>query len=73
MAIRIEDNLMTLEADSCIIAVAEQRPDGWQEVACRPRYVDRDQAITPLARTELRETRRGGDDPLVIALREELR
>jgi hypothetical protein len=38
-----------------------------------PRFFDRDQAITALTITELLETGCTRDDPLVTALREELR
>jgi hypothetical protein len=38
-----------------------------------PRFFDRNQVITALTVTELLETGHGEDDPLVIALREELR
>jgi hypothetical protein len=38
-----------------------------------PRFFDRDQAITALTVTWLLETGRASDDPLVAALRKELR
>ena len=73
MAIKINDDLMTLEIGGQVISRARRRPDGWWEVTCWPRFFDRDQAITALTVTELLETGHDGDDPLVAALREELR
>jgi hypothetical protein len=45
---------------------------GWWEVTYWPRFFDRNQAITALTVTELLESGRDSDDPLVAALREEL-
>ncbi len=45
---------------------------GW-EVSHWPRFFDRNQAITALAVTELLESGRDSSDPVVKALREELR
>ena len=73
MTIKIDDDLMTLEIDGVVIATATQRPDGWWEVTHWPRFFDRNQAITALTVTELLSTGHRSDDPLVIALREELR
>lgn len=73
MAITIDDDMMTLEIDGAVIAVARRRSDGWWEVTNWPRFFDRDQAITALTVTELREMGYRQDDPLVVALREELR
>jgi hypothetical protein len=64
---------MALEIDGRVIATADQRRDGWWEVTCWPRFFDRNQAITALTVTELLETGYRNDDPLVIALRQELR
>jgi hypothetical protein len=64
---------MTLEVNGTIIAKAERRPGGWCEVTNWPRFFDRNQAITVLTVTELLELGYRNDDPLVVALREELR
>ncbi len=73
MAIIIDDDFMSLEIDGQVVATARQRADGWWEVTYWPRFFDRNQAITALTVTELLETGYGEGDPLVIALREELR
>jgi len=73
MAIKIDDELMTLEIDGNVIAVAERRTGGWWEVTRWPRFFDRNQAITALTVAELLENGYRSDDPLVLALREELR
>lgn len=73
MAIKIDDDQMTLEIDGKLISEARRKPGGWWEVLHWPRFFDRDQAITALTVTELLETGHGSDDPLVVALREELR
>lgn len=52
MAVKICDDLMTLEVDGTIIAKAERRPGGWWGVTNWPRFFDRDQAITALVFTE---------------------
>ncbi len=49
------------------------RADGWWEVSHWPRFFDRNQAITALAVTELLESGRDNNGPVVMALREELR
>lgn len=49
------------------------RADGRWEVSHWPRFVDRNQAITALTVTELLESGHDGNDPVVKALREELR
>jgi len=72
MAIKIDDDCMTLEIDGRIIATAKRRPSGWWEVSYWPRFFDRNQAITALTITELLETGRSSNDPLVLALRAEL-
>jgi len=73
MEIHIDDDLMTLEINDTTIAVANRRPGGWWEVTTWPRFFDRNQAITALTLTELLESGYRSDDPLVLALREELR
>jgi hypothetical protein len=73
MSIKISNDFMCLEIGGKVIATAWQQPNGWWEVTNWPRFFDRNQAITALTVTELLETGRANDDPLVIALREELR
>jgi hypothetical protein len=73
MSIKINDDLMCLEVDGKVIATAKRREGGWWEVTYWPRFFDRNQAITALTVTELLETGRSRDDPLIVALREELR
>lgn len=73
MAIKIDDDLMTLEIGGEVISQARRRPGGWWEVTHWPRFFDRDQAVTALTVTEVLETGRARDDPLVAALRKELR
>jgi hypothetical protein len=73
MAININDDVMSLEINGKVIATARERGGGWWEVSYWPRFFDRNQAITALTVTELLETGYRHDDPLVIALREELR
>jgi hypothetical protein len=72
MEIEITDDFMCLRDDSKIIASARQRADGWWEVSHWPRFFDRNQAITALTITELLCCGRDENDPLVLALREEL-
>jgi hypothetical protein len=72
MPIKINDDSMSLEIDGVVIATARLRADGWWEVSHWPRFFDRDQAITAMTITELLETGRDSDDPVVTALREEL-
>jgi hypothetical protein len=73
MAIKIDDDVMTLEIGGQVISEARRRSGGWWEVTLWPRFFDRSQAITALTVTELLETGHASDDPLVVALREELR
>jgi hypothetical protein len=73
VSIKINDDSMYLEIDGIVIATAKERTDGWWEVSSWPRFFDRNQAITALTVTELLHGGRDGDDPLVRALREELR
>ena len=73
MTIEIDDDLMTLEIDGDIIARAVKRPDGWWEVSCWPKFLDRNQAITSLTVAELLASGYSSDNPAVMALREELR
>jgi hypothetical protein len=73
MAIKIEDDIMSLEVDGAALATARKRPDGWWEVSYWPRFFDRNQAITALTITELLDSGLDSNDPVVRALREELR
>jgi hypothetical protein len=73
MSIKIDDGFMCLEIDGKVIATARERADGWWEVSHWPRFFDRNQAITALTVTELLESGRDSNDPVVMALREELR
>jgi len=73
MSIKITDDFMCLEIDGVVIATARQRADGWWEVSYWPRFFDRDQAITALTVTEFLGSGRDSSDPVVLALREELR
>jgi hypothetical protein len=73
MPIRIGDGIMHLEIDGRIVATATERASGWWEVTYWPRCFERNQAITALTITELLESRRDGSDPVVAALRDELR
>jgi hypothetical protein len=73
VSIKIDDSFMSLEIDGKVVATARERADGWWEVSHWPRFFDRNQAITALTVTELLESGRDSDDPVVLALREELR
>lgn len=73
MPIKIEDDFMSLEVDGAVLATARKRTDGWWEVSYWPRFFDRNQAITALTITELLDRGRDSSDPLIRALREELR
>jgi len=73
MPIRIGDGVMRLEIDGRVVATATERAGGWWEVIYWPRFFDRNQAITALTVTELLESGRDAGDPVVAALREELR
>ena len=73
MPIRIGDGLMHLEIGGRVVATATERAGGRWEVTFWPRFFDRNQAITALTVTELLESGRDADDPVVAALREELR
>jgi hypothetical protein len=72
MPIKIEDDLISLEVDGAVLAMATKRADGWWEVSYWPRFFDRNQAITALTVTELLDSGRDSNDPAVRALREEL-
>ncbi len=72
MPIRISDGIMHLEMDGRIVATATEWAGGWWEVTHWPRFSDRNQSITALTVTELLETGRDSNDPLVAALRREL-
>jgi hypothetical protein len=73
MALEINNECMTLKIDGAVIATAKRRSDDWWEVSRWARRLRRDQAITALTIIELLETGHADDDPLVTALREELR
>jgi hypothetical protein len=73
MPIKIEDDFMSLEVDGAVLATARKRADGWWEVSYWPRFFDRNQAITALTITELLDSGRDNNDPVVRTLREELR
>ena len=73
MSIKIDDDFMSLEIDGKVVATAKRRTGGWGEVSHWPRFFDRNQAITALTVTELLESGRDSRDPLVAAVREELR
>ena len=63
-----------LASDLHSIATATQRADDWWwQVSHWPRLFDRSQAITALTILELRCCGRDENDPLPLALREELR
>jgi hypothetical protein len=72
MPIKIENDFMSLEVDGTVLATARKRADGWWEVSYWPRFFDRNQAITALTITELLNSGRDSNDPVVRALREEL-
>lgn len=73
MSIKISDGFMCLEVDGEVIATATERPDGWWDVSGWPRYFDRNRAITALTVTKLLSAGYSPADPVVTALREELR
>jgi hypothetical protein len=64
---------MRLEIDGRVVATATERAGGCWEVTYWPRFFDRNQAITALTVTELLECGRGSNDPLIRALRDDLR
>jgi hypothetical protein len=72
LPIRIGEGFMRLEIDGRLVTTATERTGGWREVTHWPRFFDRNQAITARLVTELLECGRGGNDPLVRALRDEL-
>ena len=73
MPIRIGDGTVQLDIDGRILGTATERAGGWWEVTYWPRFFDRNQAITALTVTELLESGRDSNDPVVAALRQELR
>jgi hypothetical protein len=73
MAIKIDDDLMTLQIGDAVVAEARRRAGGWWEVTHWPRFFDRNQAITALLVTELLTSGRGDDDLRIVVLRKELR
>ncbi len=50
-----------------MVATATERAGSCWEVTYWPRFFDRNQAITALAMTELLESGRGSNDPLIRA------
>jgi len=62
VSIKIDDGYMSLEIDGKVAADARQRTGGWWEVSYRPRFFDRNQAITALTSTELLKTGRDSND-----------
>jgi hypothetical protein len=72
MPIKIGEGFMRLEIDGRAVATATERIGGWWEATYWPRFFDRNQAIAALTVTELLETGRDSDHPLVTALREGL-
>jgi hypothetical protein len=46
MPVRIGEGIMHLEIDGRVVATATERVGGWWEVTHRPRFFDRNQAIT---------------------------
>jgi uncharacterized protein (DUF433 family) len=73
MPIRIGEGFMRLEIDGRVVATATERADGLWEVTYWPRFFDHNRAITALMVTELLESGRGSNDPVVAAFCEELR
>jgi len=72
MPIRIGEGIMRLEIDGRVVATATERGGGWWAVTHWPRVFDRNQAITALTVTELLESGRDSNEPVVVALRQEL-
>ena len=72
MTLKISADRMTLEVAGTVVADARQRADGHWQVSNWPTLLDRNQAITALTITELRECGYRSDNPLVIALKDEL-
>ena len=79
MAIRIEDNFMTLEVDGAVVATARFSKDAaadgngaWIVSTPSPRLFYRDQAITALTLAERLAAGFGDDDPFVKGWRKEL-
>jgi hypothetical protein len=79
MAVRIEDNFMTLEVDGAIVATARfsqhAAADGhgaWIVSTQPARLFSRNQAITALTLAERLAAGHGDDNPFVIGWREEL-
>jgi hypothetical protein len=73
VSIKISDHHMHLEIDGQIIATAIEDGQGSWKVTHWPRLFRRDQAITALTVTELLATGHDSGDPVVRALRAELR
>jgi hypothetical protein len=73
MEIEIADDFMCVHDGGRTISTARRRADGWWEVTHWPRFFDRNLVITALTITELLCSGRDENDPLPLALREELR
>jgi hypothetical protein len=71
MAIKIDDDSMSVDLDGAVIATATRTGDCWA-VTDYPAALTRNQAITALMIAEYLTTGRDENDPFVIALREEL-
>ena len=72
MPIRIGDGIMRMEIGGKVVATATERKGGWWGVTYWPRFSDRNLAITVLTVTELLESGRDSNEPVVAALRQEL-
>jgi hypothetical protein len=73
MKIEITDERMQVCACDLIIATARRRTNDLWDVSDWPKPLNRNQAITALMVIELLAAGRSNDDPLIVALREELR
>jgi hypothetical protein len=73
MPIKIDEDFMCLEIDGNVLATARRGSGDWWEVTHWPRFFDRNQAITALTITELLADGCDSNDPVIPALREELR
>jgi hypothetical protein len=67
MPIRIDDGTMQLEIDGQVVATATERPGDWWEVTYWPRFLGRNQAIAALTVTQLLESGRDSNEPVVAA------
>jgi hypothetical protein len=73
MTTKIDEDVMCLEINGTVWRLQGSGADGWWEVSYWPRFFDHGQAITALTVTRLLDSGRDSDDPVVPALREELR